>query len=115
MNDFRRAPRRDATGIIPVVDVMTGETVGQLGNLSETGCLLVLRRQLVSDALYQFRFSLEWAPGETAEVEVGAHELWRTQAAAPGQVWTGVRFIDISPENREHLRRWASEDIARRP
>jgi hypothetical protein len=37
---------------------------------------------------------------------VGAHELWSDEAAAPGQVWTGFRFIDVSPEDVGYIREW---------
>ena len=39
-------------------------------------------------------------------IEVGAHELWSDDAAAPGQAWTGFRFIDISPTDLTFIRDW---------
>ena len=39
---------------------------------------------------------------------VGAHELWSDQAAAPGQVWTGFRFIDISGDDLNFIRAWVA-------
>ena len=41
IHDARRAPRRHVTDITPVIDTMTDEVIGQLGNLSETGMLLI--------------------------------------------------------------------------
>ncbi len=104
MNEYRRAKRRKV-GNIDVTDTMTGHVVGQLSNLSETGMLLILGQPLVSDALYQLKFSL---PADTGgrDVEVGAHELWSDEAAAPGQVWTGFRFIDVSPQDVAFIREW---------
>jgi hypothetical protein len=37
---------------------------------------------------------------------VGAHLLWRDQASAPGQSWVGFRFITMSDEQMQQLRRW---------
>ncbi len=105
MNDFRRARRRKVSNI-EVTDTMTGKVVGQLTNLSETGMLLILGEALASDALYQMRFSLPREDVPTRAVEVGAHELWSDEAAAPGQVWTGFRFIDVSPEDVAYIRDW---------
>lgn len=105
MNDFRRARRRKVSNI-EVIDTMTGRSVGQLSNLSETGMLLILGEALASDALFQMRLTLPRDDGKTRPVEVGAHELWSDEAAAPGQVWTGFRFIDVSPEDVAYIRDW---------
>lgn len=105
MNDYRRAKRRKV-GNIDVTDTMTGQVIGQLSNLSETGMLLILGEPLVSDALYQMRFSLPGEDGDARAVEVGAHELWNDEAAAPGQIWTGFRFIDVAPGDVAYIREW---------
>lgn len=108
MSEFRRAKRRRADHAIQVIDTMTDVPIGRIGNLSETGCLLVLTEPAVDDALYQFRFSLDVRGMERFALEVGAHELWQDDAAAPGQVWAGFRFIDMSTESREHIRKWVN-------
>ena len=41
INEFRRARRRKAADTILVVDAMTERVVGRIGNLSETGMLLM--------------------------------------------------------------------------
>jgi c-di-GMP-binding flagellar brake protein YcgR len=105
MNDYRRAKRRKV-GNIEVTDTMTGQVIGRLSNLSETGMLLILGEPLVSDALYQMRFALPNEEGDSRSVEVGAHELWNDEAAAPGQIWTGFRFIDVAPEDVNFIREW---------
>ena len=58
IHDSRRAPRRHVTEVVPVIDTMTDEVVGQLGNLSESGMLLIASAPLLEDALYQLRFHL---------------------------------------------------------
>ena len=112
MNEYRRARRRKVEHAIEVLDTMTERSVGQLSDLSETGMLLIAHQPLTSDALYQLRFRL---PGERNGsdhvVEVGAHELWSDPAAAPGQVWTGFRFIDISPSDLAFVRNWVSAGV----
>jgi hypothetical protein len=105
MNDYRRAKRRKV-GNIEVTDTMTGLVIGRLSNLSETGMLLILGEPLVADALYQMRFALPNEEGDGRSVEVGAHELWNDEAAAPGQIWTGFRFIDVAPEDVNFIREW---------
>ncbi len=105
MNEYRRAKRRKV-GNIDVLDTMTGHLIGKLSNLSETGMLLILGEPITSDALFQLRFTLNDESGKSRQVEIGAHELWSDEAAAPGQVWTGFRFIDVAPEDVAFIREW---------
>ncbi|MGA7296794.1 MAG: PilZ domain-containing protein, partial [Rhodanobacteraceae bacterium] len=63
--------------------------------------------RLRDDALYQIRFALPTIGNEDAPpIEVGVHEQWTEQAAVPGQFWSGLRIIDISPEADEQLATW---------
>ena len=107
-SEYRRAKRRKVDESTDVIDTMTDVAVGHLSDLSETGMLLILSQPLVTDALYQFRFKLADGRGNERFVMVGAHELWSDQAAAPGQVWTGFRFIDISGEDLNFIRAWVA-------
>ena len=56
-SESRRMPRRTVSGLIDVVDAMTEESIGHLGNLSVGGMLLIARAPLAEDGLYQLRFS----------------------------------------------------------
>ena len=107
--EYRRAKRRKVGFDVDVTDTMTGEVVGKLSNLSETGMLLILGRALTSDGLYQLRFSLVDERGQERSVEVGAHELWQDDAAAPGQVWAGFRFIDVAANSLQNIRQWVDQ------
>ena len=108
MNEFRRARRRKVERGIEVHDTMTERVVGHLSDLSESGLLLIAHQPMCSDALYQFRFRIPDPRGGEVTVEVGAHELWSDPAAAPGQVWTGFRFIDISQPDLAAVRDWVA-------
>lgn len=103
-NESRRMPRRAVTGTVEVIDTMSGERIGQLGNLSVGGMLLMASTRLDEDALYQLRFALPDSPGDA--VEVGAHVLWCDAASAPGQSWAGIRFLGLEPEATNRLREW---------
>ncbi|KFN43617.1 PilZ domain-containing protein [Arenimonas oryziterrae] len=106
MNDYRRAKRRKVGYNVEIVDTITEQPVGKLSNLSESGMLLILHHPLMNDALYQLRFRLPDHAGVERAIEVGAHELWADDAAAPGQVWTGFRFIDVAPTDLAFIREW---------
>jgi hypothetical protein len=106
MSEFRRARRRKVADTILVTDSMTDSVVGRLSNLSETGMLLIASAPLVDDALYQVRFNLHDTRGRERVFEIGAHLLWTDHASAPGQAWTGFRFIAMPADQAEQLRLW---------
>lgn len=107
-SEFRRAKRRKVEERIEVSDAMTERVVGHLSDLSETGLLLIANQAMASDALYQLRFKLVDGNRHERLLEVGAHELWSDSAAAPGQIWTGFRFIDLAPNDVLFIRSWVS-------
>lgn len=113
--DTRRAPRRQVSDLVPVTDQMRDSVVGRLGNVSETGMLMLASAALRDDALYQLRFPLPLADGSSEWIDVGVHLLWSEPAHAPGQSWAGFRFLTLSREHRQLLRRWIGEDSDETP
>lgn len=108
--ESRRMPRRTVSGLNEVVDVMTEESIGHLGNLSVGGMLLIASRPMPEDALYQLRFNLP--DGNGPGIEVGAHVLWCDEAGAPGQSWVGLRFLGLAPQATRSLREWINQGNA---
>ena len=106
MNEYRRAKRRKVGLNVDVFDTMTEEVIGQLSNLSESGMLMILRRPLCNDALYQLRLNLVSESSGSRTLELGAHELWSDDTTASGQAWSGFRFIDVSPSDLTFIRDW---------
>ncbi len=106
IDEFRRAPRRKVSENIQVTDAMAERVIGRIGNVSETGMLLIANMPLNDDALYQLRFPLPDAGGRDAECEFGAHQLWQEEAGMPGLYWVGLRFIAIPDDQGERLQRW---------
>ncbi|GAB6197209.1 PilZ domain-containing protein [Lysobacter xanthus] len=106
LDESRRSRRRRVDEPVDVLDAMTERPVGQLGNVSETGLLLLARAPLHEDCLYQLRFALGDRAGRRLDFEVGAHLLWRNDAAAPGQAWLGFRFLSLEDGQLEQLREW---------
>lgn len=108
--DTRRAPRRQVAERVPVSDQMAEQVIGRLGNVSETGMLILASVPLHEDALYQLRFPLQLRDGRQVAVDVGVHLLWTEPAHVPGQSWAGFRFITLGREHRLLLREWVAED-----
>ncbi len=114
ITDTRRAERRSVHEAVTVVDVMSERIIGRLGNVSETGMLLVASAPLLEDALYQLRFDITDPLGKAVPIEVGAHLLWIGSANTPGQSWAGVRFLTISEQHLATLRQWIAAAGSRR-
>ncbi len=85
MREFRRARRRAVPKPVPVFDLMTEQVIGRLGNLSESGMLLVATEPVVDDALYQLRFHLQDARGQDQPIDVGAHLVGRRRRTRPAR------------------------------
>src|SRR3546814_16218726 len=103
--EFRRVlfRSRKAADTILVTDTMTERVIGHVGNLSESGMLLIANETLVDDALYQLQFALPGDKAQPETVEVGAHPLWMDRASAPGQAWIGLRFLAVAPAHLAKL------------
>lgn len=106
IHNSRRARRRRVETRVDVVDVMTGEIVGQVANVSESGLLMLARVPLREDCLFQLRFSLHSREEGYIPVDVGAHLLWTNEASAAGQTWVGARFLSITDDSLARLRGW---------
>jgi hypothetical protein len=102
----RRAPRKPVDAASPVVDVIRDRPLGQLGNLSASGLLLIGPETPQRDAVYQVRLPLPGPDGRAADIEVGIQAQWHEPAARPGQVWAGYRIIAIAPPDAARLDRW---------
>ena len=112
-NDSRRTQRRNVHEPVMVVDTMTEQVIGRLGNISESGMLLVANAPLVEDALYQLRFEITERSGRATAIDVGAHLIWVGSAHTPGQSWAGLRFLTIEESQLAVLRQWIARPQAR--
>ena len=105
----RRAERKRASTTAIVTDVISGQTMGQLGNLSSTGMLLIGPHLPSNEGLYQVSVALPTSRRTSAitppTIEVGIQEQWH-EPAASGQVWAGYRIVAISEHDAGQLEHW---------
>ena len=108
--EYRAAPRRRLESPADVIDVMTGERIACVVDVSSTGVRVACRAPLVPDALYQWRFNLPELggaePGKGTQVECGLHVLWVRRDKATGENMAGTRYILIPAELRLRIERW---------
>lgn len=102
----RRAPRKRASSPLPIVDVMTDGVVGQLGNLSATGLMLLGAQAPRSGAVHQVAFMLPGIRQAEYRVELGIQEQWHEPAAMAGQFWSGYRIVAASDDDVRAIDEW---------
>jgi len=102
----RRAARKRATAPIPVSDVMTETVIGQLGNLSTSGMMLLVAKEPVHNGVYQVAFTLPDAQHREHRVEIGIQEQWHEPAASPGQFWAGYRIVSGGDDAVRAIDEW---------
>lgn len=111
ITETRRAPRWQVPESVQVTDKMAETGIGQLGNVSESGMLLLANTQLTEDALYQVSFNITDRNRRAVQIDVGMHLLWVESAHAPGQYWAGFRFLTLNNDHREQLRLWIERGL----
>jgi hypothetical protein len=113
INESRRSQRRNVHESVIVIDTMTEQPIGRVGNISESGMLLVASAPLCEDALYQLRFEIVDRTGRVVAIDAGAHLIWLGSANTPGQGWAGLRFLTIEESQLAVLRQWIARPDAR--
>jgi hypothetical protein len=109
MNEQRRAPRKQPNYIVNVIDTITGRPLGQLGNLSSNGMLLISQHTPPSEAIFQVSLPLPGQDGTSPTIEIGIQQQWHEPAAMPGQIWSGFRIIAIGSADAAQLERWLQQ------
>jgi len=104
--ESRRALRKPVNIAAEVVDAISGRRMGQLGNLSASGMLLIGNQAPRNEAIYQLRLPLPGLDEGSSMIEVGVQEQWHEEAATPGQIWAGYRIIAIGDGEASQLQRW---------
>lgn len=107
--NLRRHRRHSINEAIAVTDLMTDEIIGRIGNLSESGMLLLASVPLVDDALYQLQFVLHDAQLHAHKIELGAQVLWQDGNAQSWMGWVGLRFFAIPSGQQQTLKQWLAD------
>lgn len=102
--DQRAASRKTLSTIVQVFDTVTGERIGHIGNISESGLMIIGPAHMGEGHLFQMNFTLpEGDDGPSATFHLGAHCLWCSEAESTGTFWAGFEIIDITDEDAEVL------------
>lgn len=104
-SENRRARRKRANFTSDVIDVVQGNVIGQLGDLSATGMMLIGTHSPETGAIYQFRLPLPGLGTRPRQIEVGVQAQWQ-RPSENRQVWAGFRIIAISDTDAANLHAW---------
>ena len=105
--DQRRTRRKPVDFPAVVIDVITGQPMGRVGNLSGTGMLLLSPTAPQSESIHQVYLPLPGAGGHAPQyIEVGIQEQWHGSGASAGQIWAGYRIIAIDEDDDTRLDAW---------
>jgi len=95
MDNKRKQARKVANIILEASDHHTGQSLGQIVNITTEGLLLISREPIAIDTVFQMDMHLT-DPVET--LSFGATALWSSPARQEGRFWTGFHIIDISQD-----------------
>ena len=106
MEDQRRYQRTTPDDVVRVHDSLTGEVLGQIGNLSANGMMLITDARIEEDRVLQVHFLLS---NESLErtINVGVRSLWVQTANISSRFWVGLEIIDISDDDEAFLVQFA--------
>ncbi len=96
ITEQRRLDRKTLRPPVQVYDAMSGERLGQIGNITSQGLMIISPDPIEEDLLFQLNFTLP-AEGKSAHAfTVGAHCLWCSEAESTGTHWAGFEIMDIA-------------------
>lgn len=104
MQERRVLKRRHLVVYLDVIDRESQTVIGQLGDISVEGLLVVSREAISSDQTWQLRVVLPDMRGYKGEyLDVDALPCWKSADINPELVCTGFSFIDLDEGDRDKI------------
>ena len=104
MHERRVLKRRHLVVYLDVVDRMTGTVLGQLGDISVEGLLVISRTVISADKTWSLRVALPDLRGYRGEfLDVDGLPCWSSVDINPELVCTGFSFVDLDDAGREKI------------
>jgi len=107
IQEMRVRNRVEVSEVIHVTDRQTGETLGQLVNISEEGFMLLGTQAVTEDNIFQLSLEFDNESDNTSPILIGVESLWCHASDDQTQFWSGYYIIDISDEDLERVRHMA--------
>lgn len=101
MQDRRRTKRRFLMYYSRIYDTSTETLVGQLGDITPLGLMIISDASLPVDKLFTLKIELSAEVSDRPDFTVNARSLWCQPDVAPGIYNTGFELINPSVESLE--------------
>lgn len=92
----RKLERREINESIAVVDMINGGIFGELVNLTREGMMLIIDREIETQAIFQLALQLPEPLKGDDQIVLGADCLWCRHAENYYRYWAGFQIIDAS-------------------
>ncbi len=102
-SENRQQHRLEIQDELMVTDINTGNTMGQLANLSVEGLMLSSTEPVRLNTIYRLRIPLSAEGVDDSNIEVRAESLWCEDVNGSGSYWTGFHICEISSQDQEIL------------
>ena len=94
----RLSKRITPTQKVTIENTLTGETLGTVSNINETGFMIYGKNTLEEEGVYQLQLVLSQAVEGRFHVVFGGECLWTKQGDG-GEQWAGIQIIDIAEDD----------------
>ena len=108
MSDMRHHRRYVVQSTVQIINVLDGDSLGVLINLSEGGFMAMggPNSPKRGDVL---QLHLLETNQQALNIEVGATCVWQEPAHAADSFWYGCKFIDLAPDSLAQLRNYLNQ------
>jgi hypothetical protein len=101
-----RAERKRAPEVIIVINALTGESLGRIGNMSDGGVMIITNRPIAEGSVIQIQFLLRDSARVPQRVEAGIQCLWNEKAQSDRSYWNGCRFVALGEVEEGVIAAW---------
>lgn len=109
MVDNRTDTRKNTDAQMVVVDLNSGDHIGNLLNISNGGFMLLSPSPIELDKLYRLEIRLSHEINGKSTIQLGADSLWSNALNDDKHFWTGFQIIDISGEDQHIVQQLLTE------
>jgi hypothetical protein len=97
----RRIERHQLPYFLNVFNRFTDKPMGNLGNVSETGLMLISQLPLLVGAVFELQLKLPGIDGSVQLIDLDAKCLWCHEDATPGIYDSGFKLDVVPPEYQQ--------------
>lgn len=94
----RRIERHQLPYFLKVFNRHTDQPMGYLGNVSETGLMLISQLPLLVGPVFALQLKVPGDDGALQLIDLDAHCLWSHEDATPGNYDSGFKLVATPPE-----------------